>query len=195
MSITRLADEEILRTDRKALDFSPLIDSHLNPVIAKFALGAGIADELRSAVKPVAAETPIRQTASSNGLDGLVKYIPTESITLYVAAIAAMSSFTATFPALTPRMLYWIFVGLTPALFVLIYIGKRRSQNLRYMPQSFAQWPWWKLIASTIAFMFWALAVPPLVATDAGKVVAAFGAVLISTLLGVVGAAIEPPEG
>jgi len=44
------------------------------------------------------------------------------------------------------------------------------------------------LIASTIAFMVWALAVPPLVTTDAGKIVAAFRAVLVSTVLSLVGA-------
>ena len=34
-----------------------------------------------------------------------------------------------------------------------------------------------------IAFMVWALAVPPLVTTAAGEIDAAFGAVLLSTLL------------
>jgi len=34
--------------------------------------------------------------------------------------------------------------------------------------------------------MVWALAVPPLVTTDAGKIVAAFRAVLVSTVGGVV---------
>jgi hypothetical protein len=113
---------------------------------------------------------------------------------LYVAATAAISSLTATFPSLTPYSLYWGFVVLTPILFLLIYIGKRRSQKLAALPQNIWQWPWWKLIASTIAFMVWALAVPPLVTMDAGKIVAAFGALLVSTLLSVLGAVVEPPE-
>ena len=192
MSIAALADDEILRTDRRTLDLASVIDPHLVPVIANFQLDANRAAQLRAALQRVAAESPIQKTPPSNALDGLVKYIPTESITLYVAATAAMSSLTATFPSLTPYWLYWGFVALTPVLFLLIYIGKRRSQKLPAFPQPATKWPWWKLIASTIAFMVWALAVPPLVTTDAGKIVAAFGALLVSTTLTLVGGVVEP---
>jgi hypothetical protein len=194
MSISSLADEEILRTDRHALDLGPVIEQHLHPVIDTFGLDATAGTRLRTALRPVAAASPVQKTSSANALDGLVKYIPTESITLYVAATAAMPSFLATFPALTPGRLYWGFVTLTPILFLLIYIGKRRSQKLSFLPDRMASWPWWKLIASTVAFMVWALAVPPLVSTDAGKVVAAFGALLVSTLLSLVGGVVEPSE-
>jgi hypothetical protein len=51
-----------------------------------------------------------------------------------------------------------------------------------------------RLIASTIAFAVWALAIPPFIATDAGKVVAAFGALLVSTMLSLVAGVVEPPE-
>jgi hypothetical protein len=123
-----------------------------------------------------------------------VKYIPTESITLYGAATAAMSSITSAFPSMTAGRLYWGFVVLTPILFLLIYMGKRRSQNLPVIPETIGGWPWWKLIASTIAFMVWALAIPPLVSTDGGKVVAAFGALLVSTILTLVAGVVETPE-
>ena len=45
--------------------------------------------------------------------------------------------------------------------------------------------PWWKLVASTIAFSVWALAVPntPYLNSQSGKIVAAFGALFVSTLL------------
>jgi hypothetical protein len=192
MSMATLANDEILRTNRGTLELARVIDPHLNPVIAN--LQNITPQDLRAAVAPVAAAEPLEKTPGSNALDGLVKYIPTESITLYVAATAAMSSLAATFPLLTPYRLYWVFVVLTPILFFLIYIGKRRSQNLPPLPRGVAMWPWWKLIASTIAFMVWALAIPPLVATDAGKVVAAFGALLVSTLLSLVGGVVEPSE-
>jgi hypothetical protein len=194
MSIASLADDEILRTDRQTLNLAPIVDSHLNPIIAKLGLDANAAAQLRNAIEPVAAASPVQKTPPSNALDGLVKYIPTESITLYIAATAAMSSLTATFPSLTPNRLYWGFVVLTPILFLLIYIGKRRSQKLSALPQSLKIWPWWKLAASTTAFLVWALAVPPLVTTDAGKIVAAFGALLVSTILSLLGAVVEPSE-
>jgi hypothetical protein len=194
MSIAALADDEILRTDRRSLDLTPTIETHLRPVIANLQLDAAAKSQLEHALRPVASESPVKKTPSSNALDGLVRYIPTESITLYVAATAAMPSLKAAIPYLTASLLYWGFVVLTPILFLLIYVGKRRSQKLSPLPQSMAQWPWWKLIASTIAFMVWALAVPPLIETDAGKVVAAFGALLVSTILTLIGGVVEPPE-
>jgi hypothetical protein len=192
MSLAALADDEILRTDRANLDLAPVIDPHIQTIFSTFKLDGGTGLTMREAVKPLAAASPIQKTPGSNALDGLVRYIPTESVTLYVAATAAMSSLTATFPSLTPYWLYWSFVGLTPILFLLIYLGKRRSQKLPALPENIRQWPWWSLIASTIAFMVWALAIPPLVTTDAGKIVAAFGALLVSTLLSLLGAVLEP---
>lgn len=195
MSLSELADEEILRTDRQELELMPIVNKHFSPVIGRLQLADNTATELRRAVMlPLARESPIQRTPTSSALDGLAKYIPTESITLYVAATAAMPNFAATFPWLIPYRLYLVFVVLTPILSLLILMGKRRSQNLRLLPKQPTKWPWWKVIASTVAFGFWALAVPPLVTTDAGKVVAAFGALLISTILGAVGNVVEPSE-
>jgi len=191
MSISELANEEILRTSRRNLDLGAVIDQHLDPVVAKLGLNADDAAKLRTAMQPVASANPVQKTSGSTALDGLVKYIPTESITLYLAATAALSS-TKTSPILGPMYLYWGFVALTPILFLLIYLGKRRSQNLPLLPDTIEGWPWWKLIASTIAFMVWALAVPPLVSGDLGKIVVAFGALLVSTLLSLIGAVVEP---
>ena len=192
MSIASLANDEILRTDRRSLDLKPIIAENLNPVIASLRLDDTAATQLRNAMEPVAAANPVQPTPASSALDGLVKYIPTETITLYVAATAAITSIKAAFPWLTADCLYWGFVGLTPILFLLVYMGKRRSQNLPVLPKQLIQWPWWKLIACTVAFAFWALAVPPLVETEGGKFVAAFGALFISTLLSLIGAVVEP---
>ncbi len=135
---------------------------------------------------PLAAESPTEKTKASSALDSLARYIPTEVITLYVAASSAMPALAATFEFATPETLYWIFgVGLTPLLALLIFVGKRRGAGLRALPPTVKKWPWWKLIASTVAFLVWALAVPttPYLTGAAGKVVAAFGAVLVSTFL------------
>jgi hypothetical protein len=192
MSMTALADDEILRVDRRNLPLAPVVAARLDPALANLNLNDQQKTQLRAALHPLAAEKPIQSTPQSSALDGLVKYIPTESVTLYVAATAAMSSFMATFPWLTAERLYVAFVVLTPILFLLIYMGKRRSQGLSVLPQGLGEWPWWKLIASTIAFAVWALAIPPLVNSDAGKVVAGFGALLISTFLSLVGGVVDP---
>jgi hypothetical protein len=192
MSIASMADDEILRTERHRL--VPVISADVIPEFGTLRLTDDDKHKLRQVLMPVAAADPIQKTPGSSALDGLVNYIPTESVTLYVAATAALSSLQATFPILTPTVLYWGFVVLTPVLFILIYLGKRQSmRGVKLLPE-FKHWPWWKLVAATIAFMVWALAVPPLVTSDAGKIVAAFGAILVSTVLTLIGAVVEPPE-
>jgi hypothetical protein len=197
MSIAALADEEILRTERRNLSLTGLVDSHLDAVIAGAGINPDRRPQLRAALQPLAAESPVQKTPPSNALDALVKYIPTESITLYVAATSAatLSTLKTGFPNFSMWWVYWAFVVLTPILFLLIYVGKRRSQKLSFLPESKKEWPWWKLFASTLAFMVWALAVPPLLeSSDVGKVAAAFGALLVSTMLSLIGAVVEPPE-
>jgi hypothetical protein len=191
VSISELANDEILRTNRQDLKLGAVVDQHLDPVVAKLGLNADAASQLRTAMQPVAAASPVQKTSGATALDGLVKYIPTESITLYLAATSAFSSRTKTSPEVA-AYLYWGFVVLTPILFLLIYLGKRRSQTLPLFPATISGWPWWKLIASTIAFMVWALAVPPLVDGDLGKITVAFGALLVSTLLSLIGGVVEP---
>jgi hypothetical protein len=196
MSIAALADDEILRTSRKSLNLEAIVEPHLGPIIAAAGASGDQRANVRAVVQPVAAENPIQKAPAATALDGLVKYIPTETVTLYVAATAAITNLTTAFPSLTPFWLYWGFVVLTPIIFVLIYLGKRRAQKLPLLPAApwWKNWPWWKLIACTVAFMVWALPIPPLVSTDGGKVVAAFGALLVSTILSLIGAVVEPAE-
>jgi hypothetical protein len=192
MSISSLADDEISRVDKANLKLARIVEPQLTQLVSDLNLSGTQIQTARAALQPLAAENPIQKTKGSATLDGLVKYIPTETVTLYVAATAALSSLTAALPWITAGRLYWGFVIFTPVLFLLIYIGKRRTQNLPFLPQSVAQWPWWKMIAATIAFIFWALAIPPLIETPAGKIVAAFGALFVSTMLTVIGAIVEP---
>jgi hypothetical protein len=189
MSLASLANDELLKTERATLS-SKIVE----PQLQKLELNPANVNvnQVRSAMTAMAAADPAVDSRTSSALDGLVKYIPTESVTLYVAATSAIASLTAAFPRVTPARLYISFVVLTPILFLLIYVGKRRSQQLSFMPEAVTNWPWWKLIASTIAFSVWALAIPPLIAGDAGKVVAGFGAVLVSTMLGLIGNIVDP---
>jgi hypothetical protein len=133
---------------------------------------------------PLAAAPPIEPSKGSNALDSLARYIPTEVITLYVAACSAMTALKDKVPGNAPYYVYWGFVGLTPLLFLIILVGKRRSAGLPALP-SLGKWPWWKLVASLTAFGIWALAVPgtPYLRGEVGGVVAAFLALFVSTFL------------
>lgn len=122
----------------------------------------------------------------SNALSMLVKYIPTESVTLYVAAVSATLALKSVWSGITEHSIYWFFGVFTPVLFALIYLGKRRAANLPTFPP-LSEWPWWKMFAATVAFLVWALAVPgnPYVKGDTSGAVAGFFAIFISTVLSV----------
>jgi hypothetical protein len=129
----------------------------------------------------------------SNALNALIQYIPTESVTLYIATLAAAQSLETAFSFVTVEVIYWFFAVLTPILFILIYLGKRRAANLPVLPKA-PEWPIWGLISATIAFMAWALAVPtgPYLQNDAGGVVAGLFAVFVSLILELIGRVVTP---
>jgi hypothetical protein len=128
----------------------------------------------------------------TNALNALVGYIPTEVITLYVAALSAQAALHAAFNAIDATTILWFFVALTPVLLLLIYLSKVAATG-DALPGP-KQWPWWKMCAATIAFFVWALAVPgnPYL-KDAAAAVAGLGAMLVSTLLNIVTPIFERP--
>lgn len=122
-----------------------------------------------------------------NALSMLVKYIPTESITLYIAALSAVEALKSFSPHLTAKFIYWFFAILTPILVLVIYFGKRKVARIQPTIPPLREWPWWKTIAATIAFLIWALAVPsnPYVEGALKSALVGFLAVFVSTILSV----------
>jgi amino acid transporter len=134
-----------------------------------------------------APEVVAQDNQITNTVNVLFKYIPTESVTLYIAAVSAAPALKTQFPFITDMQMYWFFAALTPLLSLLIFAGKRRTSGLSLLP-SVAQWPWWTVVAATIAFLAWALAVPgnQLLEGEAGGAIAAFIALVTSTILSLV---------
>ena len=131
-----------------------------------------------------AVEEAAQDNKVTSALDALVKYIPTESITLYIATVAATPAIKSQWAFVTDMGLYWTFVVLTPVLVLLIYMGKRRTVNLSPWP-SLREFPAWNMVAATIAFAAWATAVPEngLLEGATGGALAAILALIISTVL------------
>jgi hypothetical protein len=124
----------------------------------------------------------------TNALSMLIKFIPTEVITLYIATLAALPLLQTQWSFISRYNVYVFFVVLAPILLVVIYLGKRKTAgSLSLLPTSLKEWPIWKMIASAIAFSVWALAVPEngLLEGDVGGAIGAFLAIFISTLLSV----------
>ena len=129
-----------------------------------------------------------KQPTKADALAGLTKYVPTESITLYVATVSAQVSIAQVAGWITPGMTYWFFVALTPLLLLLLFFRELKIAN-KNIKIPVSQWPWWRMIASTIAFTVWAMAVPgnPIITSDnaAGGIVAGLAAILVSTFLNI----------
>jgi hypothetical protein len=139
------------------------------------------------ALDAVAKSSAMRQpTSKDDVLAGLSKYIPTESVTLYVAAVSSLMVLKDI--GLTPAIAYWFFVCLTPVLMLILYLRQLALAGKNWKI-SVAQWPWWRIIASTVAFSVWALAVPsnPLNFLDpsVSGVLAGLAALFVSTFLNI----------
>jgi hypothetical protein len=186
MSLSSLATEEIRRTEPKFLQeqSKPLVHETTTKLFGQLNLAAAQVYKLEDDLLPLAASDPVKGGKASNAFDALTRYIPTEAVTLYVATASAMAALKQTFPLVTEAGVYWFFVILSPILFLIIFAGKRREAGLELFPP-IKKWPWWKLIASTVAFAVWALAIPttPYLHGVGGGAVAAFGALLVSTFL------------
>lgn len=128
-----------------------------------------------------------------NALSALVEYVPAETITLYLATVASLPVLVKTIPGLSSWMVYALFGALTPILFALIYSGKRLAAGESRSP-GWKLWPWWPMVAATIAFLAWGLAVPdgPFLTSEGGRVLSGLLAIIVSTLLGVVGRFFAP---
>jgi hypothetical protein len=134
-----------------------------------------VAEGVRAAPEP-------DERGMGNALAALVNFIPTEVVTLYVAALSAQQPLLEATGFFDARWILWSFAGLTPALLLLIYVSKVAASGAR-LPGPGA-WPWWKMCAATVAFIVWALAVPgnPYL-SGAASAVAGLGAMLTSSLL------------
>jgi hypothetical protein len=156
--------------------------------------GLELAAPNEASARRIATEMSIQDNQVAVTLNALVKYIPTEIVTLYVAASSTTQSLRTAMPYIDARMLYWGFTALTPVLLILMYASKRATDGLPVFPKA-REMPWWKLTAATVAFMVWALAVPgnPYVVGDGAPIIASFGAIIISTLLSLLEPIFERP--
>lgn len=134
----------------------------------------------------------------SNVLDQLVKFIPVEVITLYVAAVSATESIKLALPGYTARTTYFICIGITPVILLLVWLKERRANDLT-LSSGLRKLPLWQMIAATIAFAAWALAIPDgtSTATDSAALGAGYGllALLASTVLNLIDGAVSPKKG
>jgi len=88
-----------------------------------------------------------------------VAYIPTEVVTTYVAAVAALGT-VASQSQLEQWATFWVFLGFTPLTTWTIFAVKLKSRDALSQMRDLRLWPWWELFAASLAFTVWAYALP-----------------------------------
>jgi hypothetical protein len=127
-------------------------------------------------------ETP--DTALNTALKVIVTYIPIEVITLYLSIVASLQPSPGDSAAMrTPPVAFWAFLAFTPLATWLIYAGKVKNAGKR-IPIALRAWPVWEMIAGTLAFSAWALALPEQPFPWIRSALAAVFVLITSTLLG-----------
>lgn len=110
------------------------------------------------------------ETETEKAFQQLVEYFPTETVTLFMAAVSLMNSFNH-IPAvhsISPLWLVVVFTVFTPAMLLLAAFATHREMQARVReadpdaPLTPFELPVFDLFASAIAFVPWALAVPGL---------------------------------
>ncbi|ADG11735.1 hypothetical protein B7G68_16895 [Caulobacter segnis] len=147
----------------------------------------------RHAVRPanIAARADGQPAEQKDAFEPLTRYLPTETITVFVAAIAA----SVDTPALTlagtplhvPWLLYGLFAVLTPATYLALAYAKQREAERQAGASKAPFAPHlWPPIAATIAFLIWALSIRGVLPDGALKTwggLIAVAAILVSSLL------------
>lgn len=128
-----------------------------------------VARDDANAGTPGSSIVAVPSTASTLGdnLKALTDYIPSEVLTLYIGAIAAIESWPfasaggmllagAALDAARAAWLYWTFVGCLVAAPAWVATGVILSSKVRPTWQPFV----WPMIAAAVAFWAYALAIP-----------------------------------
>ncbi len=97
----------------------------------------------------------------------LTTYIPTETLTLYVAVLAALQPTTKAAVASPNWAVFWWFLIVTPLVTWLVYITKVKTAG-KPIPWAPFKWPLWEMAAGTIAYVAWAFALPTTPFTSLG---------------------------
>lgn len=136
--------------------------------------------------------SPLGGTAAQqeDRLAALTKFIPTETITMFVAVIAGMDAIAKLkgSPVVSPWVIYAAFALLTP---LIVYALARKAwtaeldaQGVQPAPPRF-QPPAFRMLAASAAYLVWALAIPGMVGDPVGQILAGIGAVVVPTLLSI----------
>jgi hypothetical protein len=151
MSINALTNAAMARR----MDFEPT-----NAVPASF---TEIGNAAGNIPKPAGSATSGNLANTNAAIQTLTTYIPTEVLTLYVSALAALGPITIKigneFHQIGRWAPFWSFLVLTPVVVWIAFATKIKAAG-KPIPASPGKWPLWEMGAATFAYVAWAFALP-----------------------------------
>lgn len=167
MSITSMAQDSALRLTPGSLTTTEVAVKAAESAVDAVRTGASTAEAIAKGTEDAKAAKAeggtIARSASSGPLSQLVKYIPTETIALYIAAQGALGTAPASNAGGAANADFtgqWIIVGsLLIATFLLTIGLSYRSQKDANRGESF-KFPIFESLAASAAFLVWAFSLP-----------------------------------
>ncbi len=141
------------------------------------------------------------EPTSDNNLTTAIKtvttYVPTETLTLYVALLAVLQPIDSTSASPTTGLwvAFWIFLAFTPTAIWITYATKVKSDSKK-IPWKPSYWPLWEMIAGTVAYIAWAFSLPDSVFSVYSwysTPIAGFVILVTSTILGMLAGIFQNP--
>jgi hypothetical protein len=162
MSLSSLAEDSALRL-KGSPAASPEAAATTAAAVAIQQVAAGTSPAQAQAAGIAAANTSAGTNVGGSALSQLIKYVPTETITLYLAVQAALGVITA--PKGQPISdadfrTRWIWLATLAVATGLLAIGLSYRSQKQLDPNSGFKWPIIETVASVAAFMVWALSLP-----------------------------------
>jgi hypothetical protein len=112
---------------------------------------------------PTVAASSFASSAPNTALQTLTTYIPTEVLTLYVSAIAALGPLTVKIGMRDLQigrwLPFWCFFIATPLIVWVAFASKIKAGG-KTIPLHPSKWPLWEMTAATIAYVAWTFALP-----------------------------------
>jgi hypothetical protein len=197
MSLSTLAEDGALRL-KGSPAASPEAVASKAAAVALGQMAAGATPEAAQAAGVDTAKTAGGTSIGASGLSQLTKYVPTETITLYLAVAAALG------PIMAPKgkpvydadfRARWIWLAILAVATGLLAIGLIYRSQKQLDPNGPFKWPIIEPVASVAAFLVWALSLPttPLLnlhgydAVVWGPIVLLAGTTVIATVAYVLG--------
>ena len=148
----------------------------------------GAAQAQARSLDPALAVSTETAARTEKGAEQLTQFIPTEMITIFLAAVSAWQSLKPAGEAhwFGAHWLVAVFAILTPLMLVLAgFATFQEEKRARALPADVRFiLPRFEMIAATVAFSVWAFAVPGLYpGNEEIQILVAFGALIVSWIL------------